>query len=46
MITKLNAAKIVLSAGKSMVLANGSNINNLFNILNGEIRRLYFQRVW
>ncbi|MDN6397757.1 MAG: glutamate 5-kinase [Alkalibacterium sp.] len=36
MITKLNAAKIVLSAGKGMVLANGSNINNLFNILNGE----------
>ncbi|GEK91282.1 glutamate 5-kinase [Alkalibacterium kapii] len=36
MITKLNAAQIVLEARKRMVLANGSDISILFDVLKGK----------
>ena len=35
MATKLNAAKIALDAGIEMVIANGSNIDALYDIVNG-----------
>ncbi|MCD8505714.1 MAG: glutamate 5-kinase [Alkalibacterium thalassium] len=36
MITKLNAAQIVLEAQKQMILANGEDLSILFRILSGE----------
>ncbi|WP_346024455.1 glutamate 5-kinase [Alkalibacterium indicireducens] len=36
MITKLNAAQIVLEAKKNMILANGEDLSILFRILSGE----------
>ncbi|MCC5890453.1 MAG: glutamate 5-kinase [Alkalibacterium sp.] len=36
MITKLNAAQIVMAANKQMVLASGYDLSILFNILSGE----------
>ena len=35
MATKLNAAQIALDAGVEMVIANGSNIEALYDIVNG-----------
>ena len=35
MATKLNAAQIALDAGIEMVIANGSNIESLYDIVNG-----------
>jgi len=44
MITKLNAAQIVLEADKRMVLANGSDLTVLFRILNGEDEGTLFSK--
>ena len=36
MVTKLQAAKICLDAGCAMVIANGRNPDNLYDILDGK----------
>jgi glutamate 5-kinase len=36
MVTKLQAAKICLSAGCAMVIANGNQPENLYDILDGK----------
>ena len=36
MVTKLNAAKLCMSKGTDMVITNGNDIFNLYNILEGE----------
>lgn len=44
MITKLHAAKIVLEANKSMVLADGSDVTVLFRILEGKEEGTLFSK--
>lgn len=36
MVTKLTAAEIATSSGIHMVIANGTNVHSLYNLLNGE----------
>lgn len=43
MITKLQAAQIVMDAGIDMVITNGNNVSDLYNIVKGERIGTYFR---